>query len=41
MNDELDTHGQPLNKAFSWNRLKDSRMDELIGELLSNPVDGF
>jgi len=31
MPSELDEHGQPVNRAFSWSRLADSRFDELIG----------
>lgn len=40
MIDELDDDGQPLHKAFNWNRIKDSRMDELIGICRGILADG-
>lgn len=37
---ELDENGQPTNRAFGWQRLKDSRFDELIGLCRGILADG-
>lgn len=37
---DLNRDGQPCNPAFSWNRLADSRMDELIGLCRGLLADG-
>ena len=40
MNDDLDKDNQPNETAYNWNRLKDSRMDELIGICRGILADG-
>lgn len=40
MTDELDEDGQPVAKGYNWNRIKDSRMDELIGICRGVLADG-
>jgi hypothetical protein len=40
MDEGLDAHGQPLERGYNWNRLKDSRTDELIGICRGIMADG-
>jgi NAD-dependent DNA ligase len=40
MGEELDEDKQPISRAFNWNRLKDSRTDELIGICRGVLADG-
>jgi BRCA1 C Terminus (BRCT) domain len=40
MTDELDDDGQPISRAIGWNRLRESRFDELIGVCRGIMADG-
>jgi NAD-dependent DNA ligase len=40
MSSDLNENGQPVQKAFGWKRLKDSRFDELIGFCRGILADG-
>ncbi len=40
MREELDADGQPLTKAFNWDRRLDRGMDELIGVARGVLADG-
>jgi len=40
MSDELNQDGQPIPQGYNWQRIKDSRMDELIGICRGILADG-